>query len=114
MKVTWRSCGSSPPIIAAALFVFLPLTPAATITVSPGGGGNADLQAAVDAATDGDTVLVEPGDYTLSQSLDLNRRGTNPPRNLTVRSIGGAARTVLRLAGGAGPGGPAAGGFRAP
>jgi hypothetical protein len=38
-------------------------TPAATLVVDPSGGGTfTDIQAAVDAAVSGDTVLVRPGE----------------------------------------------------
>ncbi len=77
----------------------------ATIQVSRDGGADfTDVQAAADAAADGDTVLVLPGEYVLAESLDFNRLydpaapASPPVKNIVVRSIGGAAFTVLRLA----------------
>jgi hypothetical protein len=61
---------------------------AADITVDPGGGGDfTGLQAAVDAASDGDRVLVEPGTYP--GGLDL--RG----KDITLLAVSGPTVTVI-------------------
>ena len=40
--------------------------PAATLTVDLNGGADyTDIQSAIDAAKDGDTVLVKPGEYVV-------------------------------------------------
>ncbi len=90
------------------LVVVLALVPcaasAATIAVDLAGGADfTSVQAAVDAARDGDTVLVRPGEYALEEPLDFNhafRPGdlSGPvPKNLTLRAELGPERTTLRL-----------------
>ncbi|HET8680833.1 MAG TPA: choice-of-anchor Q domain-containing protein [Micromonosporaceae bacterium] len=54
----------------------------------------ATIQAAIDAAASGDTVLVEPGTYP--ERLDFHQK------NVRVESTGGAAATTLRVPGGTG------------
>ncbi len=60
---------------------------AATINV-PGGG---DIQAAIDSAAPGDTILVAPGIFTVAMSLNINKA------NLIVQSTGGAGVTRIEL-----------------
>ena len=48
--------------VAACLFAAPTLAAPATLTVGPG-GAFADIQSAIDAAVDGDIILVEPGTY---------------------------------------------------
>jgi serine protease len=50
------------------------------------------IQAALDAASDGDTVLVEPGVYT--EHLDFHQK------DVRVESTGGAAATTVQVSGG--------------
>jgi len=77
---------------------------AATITVNVDGGADyTDIQSAIDAASDGDTVLVGPGLYVVRASIDFNRlydhgNPAGPPlKNIVVRSAAGAeATTILR------------------
>ena len=38
-----------------------------------GGGDFTDIQAAIDAAADGDAVLAKPGEYVITESIDFNR-----------------------------------------
>jgi hypothetical protein len=64
----------------------------ASLTVELDGSGDfVDIQAAIDAAQAGDTVLVSPGEYVLTESIRL------PPREITVRGELGAASTTLRM-----------------
>lgn len=61
---------------------------AATLTVATDGSGtHTTLSAAVAAAADGDTILLAPGDWYETVSIDARR--------LTIRSIEGAARTTI-------------------
>ena len=76
---------------------------AATITVDPSGGGDfTAIQPALDAAADGDTVLVKRGEYVITEPLRFNRlhdpsNSASPPlKDLVLRAEGGAERTVLR------------------
>jgi hypothetical protein len=63
------------------------------------------IQEALDAARDGDTVLVEPGEYVIFEPLQFNRLHDprdpkSPPRkDLSLISEGGAELTVLRAKG---------------
>jgi hypothetical protein len=77
---------------------------AATLTVDLNGGGDsADIQSAIDAAKDGDTVLVKPGEYIIAEPIDFNRlhepeNPASPPvKNITVKSEGGAEVTTIRM-----------------
>ena len=70
---------------------------AATLVVDPSGAGDfMKIQAAIDAATDGDEVLVRPGEYVITESLDFNRLhdpedpGSPPVKDIVLRSDGGA------------------------
>ena len=88
---------------AAVLFAFVPCAPAATIVVDLAGGADfTSVQEAVDAARDGDTVLVRPGEYALGETLDFNRAHRpgdplSPPlKNLTLRAESGPAPTRSR------------------
>jgi hypothetical protein len=61
---------------------------AATLTVDiKGGADHMDIQSAIDAAKDGDTVLVKPGEYVIAEPIDFNRdrsllaRGARDPGN---------------------------------
>ncbi|MDD1771056.1 MAG: hypothetical protein LUO79_08225, partial [Methanomassiliicoccales archaeon] len=92
----------------AFLFVSLivtALSPAATLTVDLNGGSDyADIQAAIDAAADGDTVLVKPGEYVITEPINFNRLhnpddpASPPVKNIVVKSEGGAEVTTIRMA----------------
>src|SRR5512136_1557214 len=92
--------------LIVGLLVFLSSTiSAATLTVDSSGGADyAEIQPAIDAASDGDTVLVKPGEYVIAEPIDFNRlqdpdEPASPPvKDIVVRSEGGAAMTTLRMA----------------
>ena len=76
----------------------------ATLTVDLAGGADyTDIQSAIDAATDGDTVLVKPGEYVIMEPIDFNRLHdpedplSPPVKNIVVRSEGGAEVTTIRM-----------------
>jgi len=78
---------------------------AATLTVDLAGGADyTDIQSAIDAAADGDTVLVMPGEYVITEPINFNRlhdpgNPASPPvKNITVKSEGGAEVTTIRMA----------------
>ena len=90
-------------IYAAMCLLGLPgLSPGATIVVDAAGGGDfTNIQAALDAAADGDRVLVRPGTYSIVEPLDFNR--LLPPfplppgtRDLVLESEAGPSETIIR------------------
>jgi hypothetical protein len=90
---------------ATALSIALSGAPGAagTIVVDPGGAGDfSHIQPALDAAADGDTVLVKPGEYVIAEPLRFNRlhdagNPASPPlRDIVLRAEGGPGVTVLR------------------
>src|SRR6185503_6459352 len=99
--------GTRPPALAASLGLLLAALAApcgaATLVVDPAGHGDfTEIQLALDLASDGDTVLVVPGEYLLSRPLDLNRLHLpampgSPPvkKNLVLRAPGGPDQTIL-------------------
>jgi hypothetical protein len=78
----------------APLFSVSPVY-AATITVNDGGGGDyTTILAAINAANNGDTILVYNGTYT----EDLSPGGVSIEKsNLTIRSVNGPATTTIQL-----------------
>jgi hypothetical protein len=76
----------SPALIAAALLPALAsLSSGGTIIVDQAGGGEyTSIQPAIDAASEGDTVLVMAGTYTGTGNVDLDFGGTN----ITLQSEG--------------------------
>ena len=59
----------------------------ATLTVDLNGGADyTDIQPAIDAAKDGDTVLVKPGEYLITDPINFNRlHKTDEPISPAVR-----------------------------
>ncbi len=61
------------------------------------------IQEAVDAAADGDTVLVAPRVYTIRTPIDFNRfhdprdPASPPLKNITLRSTAGPEATIIRV-----------------
>jgi hypothetical protein len=65
-----------------------------------GGAAYTDIQSALDAAADGDTVLVKPGEYVIRQPLTFNRTPSPsgaPAKNLILKSENGPGGTTIRL-----------------
>jgi hypothetical protein len=94
-----------PVVLAAALFATFAIQAVAhanTLYVSPDGAGGAytSIQAALNAARDGDTISVAAGTYAESLSWRANLR----PSNLTIQGAG-ADRTFIDPSAPGGPGG---------
>ncbi len=61
-----------------------------TITVGPGGSGRfSEIQDAINEASEGDTVLVKPGEYLIAEPIEI--------RGITVKSENGPEETVIRM-----------------
>ncbi len=95
MKTILEERAMARSIILGALFAFLLFhTPveAGTLSVTPAGDGDAaTIQEAIDAAADGDSVLLGPGTYTGEGNRDLELRG----KAITILGTGGPAATIL-------------------
>ena len=64
----------------------------ATITVNATGGADfTDIQSAIDAAVDGDIVLVERGEYIIHQPISYRAKA------ITLRGESGSDETIIRL-----------------
>ena len=87
------------PLLAGAVWtaVLGTLGNAAILTVDLNGGVDyTDIQPAIDAAKDGDTVLVKPREYVITEPINFNRLhkaddpASPPVKNIVVKSEGGA------------------------
>jgi poly(beta-D-mannuronate) lyase len=75
-----------PYLFAVAAMVFASTASAATYEVN----SIPDLQAAIDIATAGDTIVVHNGTYTTGASITVNRQGTaSAPIRIVAQTIGG-------------------------
>lgn len=69
-----------------------------------GGGEFTEIQPAIAAAADGDTVLVKPGEYLITEPIDFNRLhdpndpGSPAVKNIVLRSERGTDVTTIRMA----------------
>ncbi len=85
--------------------LFTALTPlglaygAETIVVDCTGAGRyTEIQLALNAAADGDTVLVKPGVYEIRAPIDFNPGPISPPKNVKLVSEAGPDHTTIRMA----------------
>jgi hypothetical protein len=92
------------PLTIAILLTFSSLCHADIIVVARDGSGDyARIQPAIDAAEDGDTVLVKSGEYRIVEPIDLNRLRDPedvfgpPPKNIVIRSEAGPEATTIRM-----------------
>ena len=79
-------------VIATIVAFMIPvsLQAAATINVP---AGQPTIQAGVNAASNGDTVLVAPGTYTGAGNFNIDTGG----KSITIRSSGGAAVSIIDM-----------------
>jgi len=63
-----------------------------TIIVDPSGGGNyKDIQSAINASREGDTILVDAGEYVITEPLTFQGKA------IAIRAESGIGKTVLRM-----------------
>jgi len=88
-----RRCVCPAALLTAAALVAAPLSAqAATLVVDANGTGDyLAVQPALNAAADGDIVLVLPGTYSRTDSINLSFGS----KNIVLRSAGGAAVTII-------------------
>jgi len=78
--------------IAVIVLGGIDLVCGATITVGPGGAHDvATIQAGIDAAAEGDTVLVAPGEYVITEPITFRGKA------IAVRSEVGRDETAIRM-----------------
>jgi hypothetical protein len=84
--------------IAIALLIqliFSSITLATEWTVDLNGGGDyLDIQSALDAAAEGDTIIVEQGFYRGAKNTNLNFQG----KAITLKSYSGSSKTIIDCA----------------
>ena len=81
-------------VVAAIMLGSIELVNGATITVGRGRGGGYDfiaIQAGIDAAIDGDTVLVASGEYVITEPITFRGKA------ITLRSEAGRDETTIRM-----------------
>jgi len=91
-------------IFGIGMIVSCGIGTAVTLTVDLKGGADyTDIQSAIDAAADGDAVLVKPGEYVIAEPINFNRlhdpaNPASPPvKNITLKSEGGPEVTTIRM-----------------
>lgn len=82
-------------ILNLAIFLIIaPLARCATLTVRPDGTGDyPTIQSAIDAANNGDTVLVHDGVYMGTGNRHISLRG----KAITLRSVNGPANSIIEV-----------------
>ncbi len=79
-------------VILAILALASPARAGTTITVGPGGGYDySTIKQAINAASNGDTVVVADGNYTGTNNKNLNFNG----KAITVQSENGPANCII-------------------
>jgi hypothetical protein len=90
--------------LAATLAIFLSIPALGATLRVPADYGS--VQAGIDAAAEGDTVLVAPGIYVITEPINFNRlhdpadAASPPVKNICVKSQGGAEATTIRMSDG--------------
>ncbi len=75
-------------VVSLSLVTAVPVA-AADITVGSSGEDHTTIQAAIDAALAGDTIIVSDGTYTEDLTVNI--------ANLTIKSVTGSANTTIQL-----------------
>jgi hypothetical protein len=80
-------------VVAAIAALMIPVSLRASVINVP--AGQPTIQAGVDAASNGDTVLVAAGTYTGAGNFNIDTDG----KSITIKSAGGAAATIIDMTG---------------